>query len=41
MPAGQHIANAVWSYETPYPAMAAIKDHVAFYPQHVVIERTP
>jgi uncharacterized protein (DUF427 family) len=32
--------NAVWSYETPYPAMAAIKDHLAFYPQHVTIERT-
>ena len=34
-------ANAVWSYEAPYPAMAAIKDHLAFYPQHVAIERTP
>jgi uncharacterized protein (DUF427 family) len=32
-------SNAVWSYETPYPAMAAIKDHLAFYPQHVTIER--
>jgi uncharacterized protein (DUF427 family) len=32
--------NAVWSYETPFPAMAAIKDHLAFYPQHVTIERT-
>ncbi|HXC56554.1 MAG TPA: DUF427 domain-containing protein [Rhizomicrobium sp.] len=31
--------NAVWSYETPFPAMAAIKDHLAFYPQHVAIER--
>ncbi len=35
-----HAANAVWSYETPYPAMAEIKDHLAFYPQHVSIERT-
>jgi uncharacterized protein (DUF427 family) len=34
------VPNAVWSYETPYPAMAAIKDHLAFYPQHVTIERT-
>lgn len=34
-------ANAVWSYEDPYPAMAAIKDHLAFYPQHVTIERLP
>jgi len=33
-------ANAVWSYEQPYPAMAAIKDHLAFYPQQVSIERT-
>jgi uncharacterized protein (DUF427 family) len=32
-------ANTVWSYETPFPAMAAIKDHLAFYPQHVEIER--
>jgi uncharacterized protein (DUF427 family) len=32
--------NAVWSYETPFPAMAAIKDHLAFYPQHVTIERS-
>jgi len=23
--------NAVWSYETPHAAMAAIKDHLAFY----------
>jgi len=35
---GQRAANAVWSYETPYPAMAAIKDHLAFYPGPVVIE---
>ena len=28
-------ANAVWSYETPHPAMAAIKDHLAFYPDRV------
>jgi uncharacterized protein (DUF427 family) len=27
--------NAVWSYETPHPAMAAIKDHLAFYPSRV------
>jgi uncharacterized protein (DUF427 family) len=33
-------ANAVWSYETPYPAMAEIKDHLAFYPQHVTVERS-
>jgi uncharacterized protein (DUF427 family) len=27
--------NAVWTYETPFPAMAAIKDYVAFYPDRV------
>ena len=32
---GERAVNAVWSYETPYPAMAAIKDYVAFYPNRV------
>ena len=32
---GKTADNAVWSYEQPYPAMAAIKDHVAFYPSRV------
>jgi uncharacterized protein (DUF427 family) len=32
---GERSANAVWSYETPYPAMAEIKEHVAFYPSRV------
>ena len=32
--------NAVWSYETPFPAMAQIKNHLAFYPNHVTIERS-
>jgi uncharacterized protein (DUF427 family) len=27
--------NAVWSYETPFPAMAEIKEHLAFYPDRV------
>jgi uncharacterized protein (DUF427 family) len=27
--------NAVWSYEEPYPAVAAIKGHLAFYPDKV------
>ena len=31
----QVVDNAVWSYETPFPAMAAIKDYVAFYPNKV------
>ena len=32
---GDRSKNAVWTYETPFPAMAAIKDHVAFYPDRV------
>lgn len=27
--------NAAWSYENPYDEMAAIKDHLAFYPDRV------
>ena len=32
---GQRSVNAVWIYEAPYDAVAAIKDHVAFYPDRV------
>jgi uncharacterized protein (DUF427 family) len=32
---GERAANAVWSYEAPYEAVAAIKDHLAFYPDRV------
>jgi uncharacterized protein (DUF427 family) len=32
---GDRSVNAVWTYEEPYPAVAAIKDHVAFYPRRV------
>lgn len=32
---GSRSNNAVWSYESPYPAMAAIKDHLSFYPNRV------
>jgi uncharacterized protein (DUF427 family) len=39
---GECAANAVWSYEAPYPAVAVIKDHLAFYPERVdAIEETP
>ena len=34
---GERSANAVWTYEAPYPAVAAIKDHLAFYPNRVEI----
>jgi uncharacterized protein (DUF427 family) len=33
--AGERSIDAVWSYEAPYAAVAAIKDHVAFYPDRV------
>jgi uncharacterized protein (DUF427 family) len=36
---GALLADAVWSYESPYPAMAAIAGHLAFYPQKVQIEQ--
>ena len=29
--------NAVWTYEAPFAAVAAIKDHLAFYPDRVKI----
>jgi uncharacterized protein (DUF427 family) len=36
IPAGaDRSVNAVWTYETPFDAMAQIKDHVAFYPDRV------
>jgi uncharacterized protein (DUF427 family) len=41
-PGGERAVNAVWTYEAPYAAVAAIKDHVAFYPDRVdSIEQTP
>ncbi|MCB9416338.1 MAG: DUF427 domain-containing protein [Mycolicibacterium sp.] len=30
--AGATVADAIWTYEQPYPAVAAIAGHVAFYP---------
>jgi uncharacterized protein (DUF427 family) len=39
---GRTTENAVWSYEDPYPAVAAIKDHLAFYPDRIErIEELP
>jgi len=32
---GDRSVDAVWSYETPYAAVAGIKGHVAFYPDRV------
>jgi uncharacterized protein (DUF427 family) len=34
---GRFADNAVWTYEEPYPAMEAIRGHVAFYPNQVEI----
>jgi uncharacterized protein (DUF427 family) len=41
--AGERAAeNAVWSYETPYPAMQEIAGYLAFYPNRVdAIEELP
>lgn len=33
--------NAVWEYQDPYPALAEIKDHVAFYADRVEITEEP
>ena len=30
-------ANAVWTYEAPFPAVEAIRDHLAFYADRVEI----
>ena len=39
---GARAANAVWTYEAPFDAVAAIKDHLAFYPDRVdTIEERP
>ena len=39
---GERSRNAVWSYEAPYPAVAAIEGYLAFYPDRVdSIEMTP
>jgi uncharacterized protein (DUF427 family) len=39
---GERSINAVWTYEEPYVAVAAIKAHVAFYPDRVdAIEEQP
>jgi uncharacterized protein (DUF427 family) len=38
---GDKGADAVWSYGAPYEAVAAIKDHLAFYTSRVEIELLP
>jgi uncharacterized protein (DUF427 family) len=42
IPGGERSVDAIWVYEEPREAVAAIKDHVAFYPNRVdSIEITP
>jgi uncharacterized protein (DUF427 family) len=38
---GKVIENSIWTYETPFPAMAEISGHLAFYPDKVKIEVLP
>jgi uncharacterized protein (DUF427 family) len=40
---GNKSVNAVWTYETPYPAVEQIKGHLAFYPDRVdkIAEQLP
>ena len=40
---GKKSVNAVWSYEDPFPAVAQIRGHVAFYPGRVdeIAEQLP
>ena len=35
--AGNTVKDAIWTYEQPYPAVAAIVGHVAFYPNKAEI----
>ena len=35
--AGETVQDAIWTYEQPYPAVAAIAGHVAFYPNKAEI----
>jgi uncharacterized protein (DUF427 family) len=36
IPAGsERSVNAIWTYEQPFEAVAAIRDHLAFYPGRV------
>jgi uncharacterized protein (DUF427 family) len=37
---GAYLDAAVWYYDDPFPAVAEIKGHVAFYPDRVTITAT-
>ena len=35
---GKTVQNAIWTYETPFPAMTEISGHLAFYPDKLKVE---
>lgn len=37
LPGGNELADAVWTYQAPYPAVDAIAGHVAFYTDRVQV----
>jgi uncharacterized protein (DUF427 family) len=39
--AGDTVEDVIWTYEQPYPAVAAIAGHVAFYPDKADISVAP
>jgi uncharacterized protein (DUF427 family) len=39
--AGDTVEDAIWTYEQPYPAVAAIAGHVAFYPNKAEVSIEP
>ena len=38
---GAGSGDAIWTYEAPYDAVAAIKDHLAFYPDRLDVTEEP
>ncbi len=32
---GERAVNAIWTYESPYPAVESIREHLAFYSDRV------
>ena len=38
---GNDLTAAVWYYDNPFPAVADIKDHVAFYADRVAVTASP
>ncbi len=41
IPNGREVPDALWAYEDPYPAVAEIAGHVAFYPDRATISVAP